>query len=36
MVYSPDGKFLAIGSHDDTIYVYKIDEKGAYSMHWTI
>ena len=36
MVYSPDGNFLAIGSHDDTIYVYKIDQKGDYSIHWTI
>lgn len=24
--YSPDENYLAIGSHDDTIYVYKIND----------
>ena len=36
IVYSPDGNFVAIGSHDDTIYIYKISEKGEYAHHWTI
>jgi WD40 repeat protein len=35
MVYSPNEEFLAVGSHDDSIYVYKIDEKG-YHLHWAI
>lgn len=36
MVYSPDEQYLAVGSHDDTIYIYKISESGEYNMHWTI
>jgi len=36
MVYSPNQEYLAIGSHDDSIYVYKINEKGEYSLHWSI
>jgi len=36
MVYSPDQNFLAIGSHDDSIYIYKINESGEYSLHWSI
>lgn len=35
MVYSPNHEYLAVGSHDDSIYIYKIDEKG-YSLHWAI
>jgi len=35
MTYSPNQEFLAVGSHDDSIYVYKIDEKG-YSLHWAV
>jgi WD40 repeat protein len=26
MVYSPDQNYLAVGSHDDSIYVYKISD----------
>ncbi|XP_039219042.1 echinoderm microtubule-associated protein-like 3 isoform X1 [Crotalus tigris] len=26
--YSPDGEFLAIGSHDNFIYIYSVEEKG--------
>jgi WD40 repeat protein len=33
MKYSPDGKFLAVGAHDDTIYIYAISAKGDYSLH---
>lgn len=36
MVYSPNEEFLAVGSHDDSIYVYKISEQGEYSLHWAI
>ncbi|XP_039596876.1 echinoderm microtubule-associated protein-like 1 isoform X5 [Polypterus senegalus] len=28
MQYSPDGSFLAIGSHDNYIYIYSVSEKG--------
>jgi len=36
MVYSPNEEYLAVGSHDDSIYVYKISEQGEYSLHWAI
>merc|ERR1719223_1999579 len=36
MVYSPNQEYLAVGSHDDSIYVYKINEKGEYSLYWSI
>lgn len=36
MTYSPNNEFLAVGSHDDSIYIYKINEKGEYSLHWAI
>ena len=36
MVYSPNQEFLAVGSHDDSIYVYKISGNGEYSLHWAI
>ena len=35
LVYSPNEEYLAIGSHDDTIYIYKIVD-GKYNHHWTI
>ncbi|XP_072284690.1 echinoderm microtubule-associated protein-like 1 isoform X8 [Pyxicephalus adspersus] len=28
MCYSPDGNFLAIGSHDNCIYIYAVNENG--------
>ncbi|KAF6730855.1 Echinoderm microtubule-associated protein-like 3 [Oryzias melastigma] len=28
MRYSPDGNFLAVGSHDNFIYIYNVTEKG--------
>jgi microtubule-associated protein-like 1/2 len=31
MRYSPDGQFLAVGAHDDTIYIYHISPEGKYS-----
>jgi WD40 repeat protein len=34
MRYSPDGNFLAVGSHDDTVYVYAIEDDGAYRLHY--
>ena len=34
LVYSPCQKYLAIGSHDDSIYVYEISEDGKYSLHF--
>ena len=36
MKYSPDSRFLAIGAHDDTIYIYKISAEGKYSLHYKI
>jgi len=36
MVYSPNEEFLAVGSHDDSIYVYKISEAGEYTLHYAI
>lgn len=36
MAYSPNEEMLAVGSHDDCIYVYKINENGEYSLHWAI
>jgi WD40 repeat protein len=36
MVYSPNEQFLAIGSHDDSIYVYKISDQGEYTLHYAI
>ena len=32
--YSPDGKFLAVGSHDDSLYVYSISSDGTYQLHY--
>ena len=34
--YSPDQSYLAVGSHDDSIYIYKISEQGEYTLHWSI
>jgi microtubule-associated protein-like 1/2 len=32
--YSPCGKFLAVGSHDNYVYVYGISEDGSeYKLH---
>jgi len=36
IAYSPDGRYMAVGSHDDTIYLYKITEAGEYKHHVTI
>ena len=36
MEYSPDSQFLAIGAHDDAIYIYKISPQGKYSLHYKI
>jgi len=36
MAYSPNHEFLAIGSHDDSIYIYKISEAGEYTLHYSI
>lgn len=36
MTYSPDQNYLAVGSHDDSIYIYKINENGEYNLHWSI
>ena len=35
LVYSPNEEYLAIGSHDDAIYIYKIAD-GKYNHHWSI
>ena len=34
--YSPNGKFLGIGGHDDSIYIYNISSDGQYSIHYSI
>ncbi len=34
-MYSPNEEYLAIGSHDDAIYIYKIED-GKYNHHWSI
>ncbi len=31
--YSPDQKYLAVGSHDDKIWVYEISDEGKYSLY---
>ena len=31
--FSPDEKFLAIGSHDNNLYVYSISDEGAYTLY---
>jgi WD40 repeat protein len=33
MRYSPCGKYLAVGCHDDTLWIYEIDEEGAYKLY---
>ena len=35
MSYSPDGKYFAVGGHDDTIYVFTVEE-GKYSIYYKI
>jgi len=34
--YSPNQEMLAVGGHDDTIYIYKISDTGEYTLFWTI
>lgn len=36
MKYSPDNQYLAVGAHDDTVYIYKITTDGGYSLNWKI
>jgi len=36
LAYSPNEEYLAVGSHDDSIYIYKISESGEYSLHYSI
>ena len=31
--YSPDNKFLAVGSHDNNLYVYSVSDEGAYTLY---
>lgn len=31
--YSPCEKFLAVGSHDNNVYVYSVSDDGSYSLH---
>jgi WD40 repeat protein len=31
--YSPDGEKLAVGSHDNFIYLYNVVESGAYTKY---
>lgn len=34
--YSPNQEFLAVGSHDDSVYIYRISDSGDYTLHWAI
>ena len=34
MDYSPDGKFFAVGSHDDCVYIYAVSAQGQYKLHY--
>jgi microtubule-associated protein-like 1/2 len=36
LAYSPNEEYLALGSHDDSIYVYKVSDSGEYTLHWAI
>jgi WD40 repeat protein len=36
MSYSPDGNYLAVGSHDDTLYIFSIAADGQYSLYHKI
>lgn len=36
MAYSPNEEYLAVGSHDSSIYVFQINDKGKYSVYWQI
>jgi len=36
MKYSPDNQYLAVGSHDDCVYVFKISVEGKYSLHYHV
>jgi len=33
MRYSPCENFLAVGSHDNYVYVYEISEEGTYKLY---
>lgn len=33
MCYSPDGKYFAVGGHDDTIYIFEVSAEGVYTMY---
>lgn len=32
MIYSPDGKLLAVGTHDDKVYIYETNASGKYTL----
>ena len=34
--YSPDNQYLAAGSHDDCVYIWKISYDGKYSLHYHV
>jgi len=36
MQYSPNDKYLAAGSHDNSIYVYLVEGQSRYELHWRI
>ena len=36
LTYSPNQEYLAVGSHDDSIYIYRISDSGDYTLHWAI
>lgn len=35
MKYSPDGRYLAVGGHDDAVYIYTVSPEGLYKIHYT-
>ena len=35
MKYSPDGRYLAVGGHDDAVYIYSVSPEGLYKIHYS-
>ena len=36
MKYSPDNQYLAVGAHDDCVYIFKISFDGKYVLHYHV
>jgi len=35
MKYSPNGRYLAVGGHDDSVYIYTVSDEGQYKIHYS-